>query len=94
MGFCLRFLNTALANNKGELVIPVIVTGTFHEPQFAPDLQKVAQMKLQKLVPGLDDPAGLTHGMLEEIFRGKPAVPNKFGDRHLIHPNSIQGKYL
>ncbi len=69
------FLNTALANNKGELIIPVLVTGTFHEPQFAPDLEKVAQMKLQKLVPGLDDPAGLTHGILGEIRRGIPTLP-------------------
>src|SRR5579872_3162358 len=35
-------MNTALANNKGELVIPVIVTGTFTHPAFAPDLQKIA----------------------------------------------------
>ena len=66
------FLNTALANNKGELVIPVLVTGTFQEPMFAPDLQKVAQMKLQNLVPGLDNPAGLTNGILGQILRGKP----------------------
>ncbi len=71
------FLNTALANNKGELVIPVIVTGTLQQPQFAPDLQKVAQMKLQKLVPSLDNPAGLTNGILGDILRGKPAVPGE-----------------
>jgi len=39
-------LNTALANNHGELVIPAIFTGTFQHPKFTPDLQKVAQMKL------------------------------------------------
>ena len=69
------FLNTALANNKGELVIPVLVTGTFQEPLFAPDLQKVAEMKLQNLVPGLDNPADLTNSILGQVLRGKPGQP-------------------
>ena len=46
------FMNTALANQQGELVIPVLVTGTFQHPIVAPDLQKVAQMKLQALARG------------------------------------------
>ena len=65
-------MNTALANNKGELVIPVLVTGTFQDPSFAPDLQQVAQMKLQNLVPGIDNPAGLTNRLFGEILRSKP----------------------
>ena len=44
------FMNTALQNNKGELVIPVLVTGTLKHPVVAPDVQKVAQMKLQHLL--------------------------------------------
>jgi uncharacterized protein involved in outer membrane biogenesis len=71
------FLNTALANNRGELVIPVIVTGTFQNPQFAPDLEKVAQMKLQNLVPGFENPAGLGKGIFEQILRGKPEQPTE-----------------
>jgi uncharacterized protein involved in outer membrane biogenesis len=66
------FLTTALANTKGELVIPVLVTGTFQAPQFAPDLQKVAEMKLQNLVPGLANPGQLQEGILGQILRGKP----------------------
>ena len=31
-------LNTALANNQDELVMPIIVTGTFQHPQVAPDM--------------------------------------------------------
>ena len=69
------FLNTALANNQGELVIPVLVTGTFRQPTFAPDLESVAQMKLQNLVPSVNDPSGLTNGILGQIFRGKPTAP-------------------
>jgi AsmA protein len=73
------FLNTALANNKGELVVPVLVTGTFQHPVFAPDLQKVAQMKLQNLVPNINDPAALTNSIFGQIFQGKPA-PGGLGD--------------
>src|SRR5262249_32559753 len=69
------FLNTALANTKGELVIPVVVTGTFQDPHFAPDLQSVAQMKLQNLIPSIDNPAGLGKGVVEQILRGKPGQP-------------------
>jgi uncharacterized protein involved in outer membrane biogenesis len=69
------FLNTALANNKGELVIPVVVTGTFQQPQFAPDLQAVASMKLQKLLPGVENPAGLGNTIFGQILRSKPGQP-------------------
>ena len=39
------YMNTALANNQGELVIPATVTGTFQHPVFGPNVQKIAQMK-------------------------------------------------
>ena len=58
------YMSTALANNRGELVIPAIVTGTFENPKFTPDLQKVAQMKLKGLVPNLDNPSGGVAGIL------------------------------
>jgi AsmA protein len=73
------FLNTALANNKGELVVPVLVTGPFQHPVFAPDLQRVAQMKLQNLVPNINDPAALTNSIFGQILRGKP-TPGGIGD--------------
>ena len=62
------FLNTALANNKGELVIPVLVTGTFEKPRVAPDLQKLAQMRLQNLLPTSANPGSLTNGLLGTIL--------------------------
>jgi AsmA protein len=70
------FLNTALANNQGELVIPVIVTGTFRQPIFAPDFESIAQMKVKNLVPSMNNPSALTNGILGQILRGKPAAPN------------------
>lgn len=64
-------MNTALANNKGELVIPVIVTGTFSRPIFAPDLQKIAQMKMQHLLPSTANPGALTSGILGGLLGGQ-----------------------
>jgi hypothetical protein len=65
------FMSTALANNKGELVIPVIVSGTFSQPRFAPDVQKLAEMKLQNLLPTSNNPAQLTTGILGAVLGGK-----------------------
>jgi uncharacterized protein involved in outer membrane biogenesis len=65
------FMNTALANNQGELVLPVLVTGTFQHPQVAPDVQQIAQMKLKNLLPSSKNPGQLTTGILGAILGGK-----------------------
>jgi len=58
------YLNTALANKNGELVLPVIVGGTMSHPLVAPDVQKIAQMKLNNIVPGAS-------GILGSLLSGK-----------------------
>ncbi|MBV8865797.1 MAG: hypothetical protein JO210_10425 [Acidobacteriaceae bacterium] len=58
------FLNTALANNKGELVIPVIVTGTMAHPTFSPDAAALAKMKMNNLLPSVSDPSKLASGIM------------------------------
>jgi len=45
------YLNTALANKQGELVLPVIITGSMNHPVVGPDLEKIAQMKLNNILP-------------------------------------------
>jgi AsmA protein len=65
------FMNTALANNQGELVLPVIVTGTFQHPQVAPDVQQIARMKLDNLLPTSKNPGQLTTGILGAILGNK-----------------------
>ena len=62
------FMNTALANNQGELVIPVIVTGSFKSPRVEPDVQQVAQMKLKNLLPTSKNPGELTNGILGQVL--------------------------
>lgn len=68
------FMNTALANKAGELVIPVIVTGSFSKPVFAPDVEKVAQMKLNNLLPTSSNPTQMTSGILGALV-GKNGQP-------------------
>ena len=69
------YLQTALANNQGELVIPAVVTGTFQNPHFAPDVQQVAQMKLKGLVPNFNNPQGAVQGLLGGLLGQKGANP-------------------
>lgn len=70
------FMTTALANERGELVVPMIVTGTAANPRFAPDAQKFAEMKVKSLVPGLGGgAAGKALGDLVGAVTGKPAAP-------------------
>src|SRR6185437_16366134 len=59
--------------NQGELVIPVIVTGTIAHPLFAPDVEKIAQMKLNHLLPNSGNPGQLTGGLLGGLLGGKGA---------------------
>ena len=67
------YLQTALANNQGELVIPAVVTGTFESPRFAPDVQQVAQMRLKGLVPNFNNPQGAVQGLLGGLLGQKGA---------------------
>jgi AsmA protein len=45
------YLNTALANKNGELVFPVIISGPMNHPRVMPDVAKIAQMKLDNIIP-------------------------------------------
>jgi AsmA protein len=65
------FMQTALANNKGELVMPVLLTGTLDQPRFAPDLEEVARLKVQNLLPSFGNPGSLSSGILGAVMGGK-----------------------
>jgi AsmA-like C-terminal region len=64
------FLNTALANNQGELVLPVIVTGSMAHPVFTPDVQAIAKMRMSHLLPTSTDPSKLATGLLGSVLGG------------------------
>ncbi len=67
------FLNTALANKNGELVLPVLVTGTTEKPIVSPDVQALAKMKLNNLLPTSGDPSKLTTGLIGSVVGKKGA---------------------
>src|SRR5271165_3612075 len=67
------YLNTALANKNGELVLPVLITGNMNHPIVSPDIEQIAQMKLKNLLPtaggllngkGGNDLGGVVGGLL------------------------------
>ena len=58
------YMKTALANNQGELAIPVLVTGTLQNPKFMPDVQQMTQMRLKGLIPNSNNPGGAVGGIL------------------------------
>src|SRR5271165_6144390 len=67
------YLNTALANKNGELVLPVLITGNMNHPLVSPDMAQIAQMKLKNLLPtaggllngkGGNDLGGVVGGLL------------------------------
>ena len=65
------YMSTALSNDRGELVIPAIVTGTLDKPKFAPDLQAVVRMQRQKLLPSLDNPAAAFSDLFRSVTEKK-----------------------
>ncbi len=81
-------MNTALANKSGELVLPVIVTGTMAHPSFQPDVQAIAKMKVSSLLPTTGDPTKLVQGgaggILGNILGG--ANKNQNGQKQNNNP--------
>lgn len=79
-------MSTVLANQRGELVVPMLVTGTMQQPQFAPDVERIAEMKLRNLVPDVRNPQKMStaiEGIVGAITgRGAkpPAQPQPRGD--------------
>jgi uncharacterized protein involved in outer membrane biogenesis len=66
-------LSTVLANQQGELVVPMLVTGTFAQPKFAPDAEQIANLKLRGLLPTASNPGAFTSGIkgLVDAVTGK-----------------------
>ena len=88
-------MSTVLPNRRGEFVIPIRMTGTLKNPQFAPDLEKIARMKLQNLLPTFGNPDKLSTGILGEIFRTKtqPAEPQPREQPQDVLRDILQGVF-
>src|SRR5208283_4349848 len=81
------YLNTALANKNGELVLPILLTGNLNHPVVAPDVEQIARMKLNNLLPtaggllngkGGNDLGGIVGGLLGgQQPAAKPGQPQQ-----------------
>jgi uncharacterized protein involved in outer membrane biogenesis len=63
-------MSTAMANQNGEIVIPVLVTGTIPSPKVSPDLNAMAKMRMNNLLPSFSNPGQLTQGVLGQLGKG------------------------
>jgi uncharacterized protein involved in outer membrane biogenesis len=61
-------MRTVLANRNGDLVVPMRVIGTTRRPRFAPDMERIAEMKLGNRLP---NPAAMVKDALDRIFGGR-----------------------
>ncbi len=81
-------LNIAMTNSAGELVLPAIVTGSFQQPRFAPDLKAAAQLQKQKFLPSLENPAAAIRDVIG-VLRGRtaPSTEQPAGEK----PSIVKG---
>lgn len=86
------FLTTALANEKGELVIPAIISGSTTNPKFAPDSRAFLQLQKNRLLPGLNNPREALTGILGSLTGKKEeADPNKPATETTEKPGGLKG---
>jgi uncharacterized protein involved in outer membrane biogenesis len=67
-------MTTAMANNNGEIVIPVIITGTIPSPKITPDTGAMAKMRLNGLLPSFSNPGQLTQSVMSHAGGGASGV--------------------
>src|SRR5664279_4579995 len=77
------YLTTALGNKNGELVLPVIISGTMSKPIVTPDVQKIAEMKLNNIVPGAS-------GLLGSFLGGKSQPQGQQAGKPAAQPSQQQ----
>jgi uncharacterized protein involved in outer membrane biogenesis len=89
-----NYMNAALANSQGQLVIPATVTGTFQNPKFSPDTQRMAQMKLKGMMPTADNPLGGASSILGGFMGQKAQQPAKGQQQQQQNPvDQIMGLF-
>jgi hypothetical protein len=69
------YMSTALSNTQGELVIPVIVTGSLKQPKFSPDVQTFVEMQRKRLLPNFENPRAAVSGILGSLTAPRQEQP-------------------
>jgi uncharacterized protein involved in outer membrane biogenesis len=75
------YLTAAVTNNKGELVIPTVVAGTFARPLLTPDAAQIAKLKLQYTVPELTKSPGTIIDAIKGNKEGVRGIIDALGGR-------------
>jgi len=58
------FLSTVLAGDRGELIIPLSISGLLLKPKVSPDLPRVAELKARRVLPSTQS---ITKGLAEAL---------------------------
>jgi AsmA protein len=72
-------MTTAMANKDGELVIPVLVTGTIPSPKVEPDTAQMAKMKMSGMLPSFSNPGQLAQGAMGSVGKAGSGVSGMLG---------------
>jgi uncharacterized protein involved in outer membrane biogenesis len=72
-------MNTAMANQNGEIVIPVLITGTIPSPKVEPDVSAIAKMRMNNLLPSFSNPGQLSQSVLGQLGKGGGATGGAAG---------------
>ena len=73
------FMVTALADERGQLIIPSMLRGSFAKPVVSPDPEQFAKLKVKSLVSpaGMQDPAKTVKGVIDLFRKKKPEDQKK-----------------
>jgi uncharacterized protein involved in outer membrane biogenesis len=69
-------MTTAMENENGEIVVPVLVTGTIPSPKVSPDLNQMAKMRMTNLLPSFSNPGQLAQGAMGKLGGGAGGLMN------------------
>lgn len=69
-------MTTAMANKNGEIVVPVLVTGTIPSPKVSPDVGEMAKLRVSGLLPSFGNPGQLTQGVMTNLGGGAGGLMN------------------
>jgi AsmA protein len=74
-------MTTAMANRNGEIVVPVLVTGTIPNPKVSPDVSAMAKMRISGLLPSFGNPGQLTQGVMANLGGGAGGLMNSLSGK-------------
>ena len=69
-------MSTAMENKNGEIVMPVLISGTIPSPKVSPDTSEMAKMRMNNLLPSFSNPGQLVQGAMGKLGGGTSGLMN------------------